>query len=613
MKKIITGILTTVILCSATALASEIPSHPNFTVIEQVKYYPWGDGFIRFQENGKTGYKDLDGNVIIKPEWDEVQWNHNDEYHQTFVAGVKKDGLWGIIDKQGNIICAPKWKDILINRDQIRVLDANDKYGFLDGYGNMMIEPKYDYVQFGFWNDVAQVGRDFGYTIIDEEGNELMPLQPVEMNADHLGEYFYYHKDSKGFILDRSGNIVSNGKYDEIRMYHKDCIIAKQNGKWGVISINDETIIPFQYDRLDYFYGVNDVRTGIFYATKGEKSGYFNENGTLIGNFEWDAQYIFLGFEVILTRKDYKYGLMGKDGVIISEPVFEDVYSFSDNFFNVQQKGLVGVLKRDGTYLIEPKFNIPINGIRELENGYFELLFSNIDFEHGIFEIKYGLLDKNGNLIIEPMFDRLGWKDGQLIVGLEQDWYSIKLADNPEIRSDDILTRRNPTPEADFLVEQGILKGDENGDLRLWDTVTRAEFVTLIQRIDKWESEEENTTFEDVQNHWAMEAIATATKKGIIKGYDEKTFKPDECVTYTQAMTIILRAMGFTDEYIEIYPAGGVSTLAQDAKITPQGLSYSWGDAATREAVAIMLYRYIHTDMTVEKVKELPPKHIEYF
>ncbi|OQB14911.1 MAG: hypothetical protein BWY15_00725 [Firmicutes bacterium ADurb.Bin193] len=63
--KILTSILTIVILCTSTVFAAELPNHPNFTVIEKVKYDPWGDGFLRFQENGKTGIKDLDGNMII--------------------------------------------------------------------------------------------------------------------------------------------------------------------------------------------------------------------------------------------------------------------------------------------------------------------------------------------------------------------------------------------------------------------------------------------------------------------------------------------------------------------------------------------------------------------
>ncbi|OQB14912.1 MAG: Surface layer protein precursor [Firmicutes bacterium ADurb.Bin193] len=538
-----------------------------------------------------------------------MQWNHNNEYHQTYVAGVKKDGLWGIMDKHGKIIWEPIWKEILINSEQVRVLDTNDKYGYLDGHGNMMIEPKYDFAIHAFEHDIAQVGRDFGYTYIDNQGNELMPLQPEMMYADRLGEYFYYNKDGKGFIFDRSGNMISNGKYDNIVMYHTNCIIAKQNDKQGVVNINDEIIIPFEYDSIRYDYDFANPLIGTFYAQKSNKVTFFDENGKQIGNKEWDASGYGSGKSVIYIKENYKYGLMDKSGTIISEPIYEDFSNLSEDesYFGVKLKGLVGVVKSDGTYLIEPKWDIPINGIYPLGNGMFELSTDNYN------DYKHGLLDEKGNLIIEPMFDRLEFRRGQLIVGLGENWYSVELSDNPETRSDDMLTRKEPAPEADFLVEKGVLKGYESGDLRLWDTATRAEFVSLLQRVEGWENEEGSIIFDDVQGHWAKDAIAAAVNRGLINGYDEKTFKPDECVTYTQAMTIILRAIGFTDDYIENYPAGGISTLAHDAKVNPQGMSYSWNDAAPREAVAKMLYQYIHTDMTVEKVRELPPKLIEYF
>ncbi len=51
----------------------------------------------------------------------------------------------------------------------------------------------------------------------------------------------------------------------------------------------------------------------------------------------------------------------------------------------------------------------------------------------------------------------------------------------------------------------------------------------------------------DIANHWAKDFIATLTQKGIIGGYPDGTFKPNNKITVAEFTALILKSCGFTD------------------------------------------------------------------
>lgn len=106
------------------------------------------------------------------------------------------------------------------------------------------------------------------------------------------------------------------------------------------------------------------------------------------------------------------------------------------------------------------------------------------------------------------------------------------------------------TPESAALRLKGvgILKGDKNGNLNLKEAVTRAEAAMIMTRILGQEKAAEASmgvsSFSDMQGHWATGAVEVARVNGLIKGYPDGTFKPEEKVTYAQMTTMMVRALG---------------------------------------------------------------------
>ncbi len=98
------------------------------------------------------------------------------------------------------------------------------------------------------------------------------------------------------------------------------------------------------------------------------------------------------------------------------------------------------------------------------------------------------------------------------------------------------------------LTALGVINGDDNGLFNPDNTVTRAEFTKMVvEALGNGDSATALTSsqFTDAASHWAVGYIAQGVADGFINGYDEKTFGPDDTVTYAQAVKMLVCAIGY--------------------------------------------------------------------
>ncbi|MDO5028325.1 MAG: S-layer homology domain-containing protein, partial [Bacillota bacterium] len=86
------------------------------------------------------------------------------------------------------------------------------------------------------------------------------------------------------------------------------------------------------------------------------------------------------------------------------------------------------------------------------------------------------------------------------------------------------------------VVEEGLMKGYPDGSFRPNERITRAEFAQVIKNIDK--ASYADAPFADADGHWAEDAINQAYGNGRISGYPDGTFKPDANITRAEAVVI---------------------------------------------------------------------------
>ena len=142
------------------------------------------------------------------------------------------------------------------------------------------------------------------------------------------------------------------------------------------------------------------------------------------------------------------------------------------------------------------------------------------------------------------------------------------------------------------LKSMGIITGYADGTYGPQKNISRAEMATLICKAAGFEvSKDKTSQFPDVpKEHWASDYIDAAAKSGIVSGGSDGLFRPDDNVTYEEAikMTVALACKtgaikssspDWSLPYLEIADACGISGGLQGKK----------GENASRADVAVML------------------------
>ncbi len=88
----------------------------------------------------------------------------------------------------------------------------------------------------------------------------------------------------------------------------------------------------------------------------------------------------------------------------------------------------------------------------------------------------------------------------------------------------------------------GIVQGRSTTTFDPKAPITRAQFAAICARFDTGKSSG-TQTFTDIKGHWAEKYIKRAAELGWIKGFEDGTFRPDTYITRAQAMTMINRVL----------------------------------------------------------------------
>ena len=159
------------------------------------------------------------------------------------------------------------------------------------------------------------------------------------------------------------------------------------------------------------------------------------------------------------------------------------------------------------------------------------------------------------------------------------------------------------------MVARGILKGMDNGKFEGELPITRAMVATVLKRLSKDQTINNVTNFTDVKDtDWFAEAVKWAQSQGLIKGYEDGTFKANNLVTRQELAVIIerfLKIHGITMEEIKELSYKDLDTLpawSRDAIIAMAKIGlvegqteemYNPASEFTREELAVMLEKII--------------------
>ena len=100
------------------------------------------------------------------------------------------------------------------------------------------------------------------------------------------------------------------------------------------------------------------------------------------------------------------------------------------------------------------------------------------------------------------------------------------------------------------LSAMGILSGYPDATFRPNASITRAEFAAIATRFDA-DGDKTPASFGDIANHWAKDEIAVAANNGWVNGYEDGSFRPQNNITRAETMSLVNRVLNRKPETAE--------------------------------------------------------------
>lgn len=342
---------------------------------------------LKVSNGGKYGLISFTGNELLACEYDSINP----------LKGVKnslvtyKDGKYGLVDNSGNIIIENKYTEImpLTNRyeDGYVVKDENGNYGLINYNKKQILECTYSKIENITSNNLYVVTENGNKEIVSEGGEVKLTYnyeEIVSINRDNI----IVKNNSKYGIINISGDTLIEPTYEDMSYISEENYIARKDGKYGIINIANEVKVNFTYTNIIYMQeenfiqadredGLSDLMDTSFNI---KVTGIISEinvtDGYLKVRVNNEYKYYTLSLEeksskdilssntLFLDKKDGKYGLVDKNGIVIVDYIYDDATEQNDyGYAAVKSNGKWGAIDQTGKVVVSPSYDLAQNTV----------------------------------------------------------------------------------------------------------------------------------------------------------------------------------------------------------------------------------------------------------
>jgi hypothetical protein len=276
---------------------------------------------------------------------------------QVFLSLVEMNDKYGFIDISGKIVIQCQYERAGEFSEGLAWVKMNGRYGFIDKNGNQIIKCKYKEVH-DFSGGIVAVKELSGYwSLLDKKGHDVLP---ISLDYDYVGDF-------------------SNGMAD-----------VRKDGLWGFIDMNGDEIIHCQYKNRNSF-----SEDRVLVVKENNNEIYLNKNGSQAIRFEYNQCGNFSeGLAYVLI--DNNYGYIDKSGNVKISCKYDGAHDFSCGRAKIEINGKLGFIDKYGNIVIRPQFNT-YNVGQKFSEGLIEIKGSSSD--------EWGFIDINGDMVIPYFYE----------------------------------------------------------------------------------------------------------------------------------------------------------------------------------------------------------------
>lgn len=355
--------------------------------------------------------KDGNGNLAIyNAKLTPILEGFEAEYGNENLVVVSKDKTYGMINIEGNEILKPMYYGIKVYSNNViavqLVTNSQVLFGLVNGEGKEILPCEYASFKY-YSDDLILVGNSEGYLVVDSKGTTKLKISDADyFNIDIVNDTTLIAMDNtkwKYGLMDLEENALVEYKYDRIEALNSKYVKAEENGLWGVIDLEGNIIVPFNYKwAMDIsIYG------DLFKIEEDSKLIYYNKKGKAIYETEDTEIQIVTEGKYLVTEKETvksennestetntesevtnKYHLIDNDGGYL-----DDISGADEVYSNGKDLVIYKASNKFG--LIDSSLNvITANIYKELVVNDFCCTASNKD------GTKYGIISKKGETLL---------------------------------------------------------------------------------------------------------------------------------------------------------------------------------------------------------------------
>ena len=560
VKRLLSAVLALTLLLGMMLLPASAISLNTKMVIDPVyeDAHRFTDGYAAVKLNGKWGYINDTGDMVIEAKYDWVGEFAEDvavvaklEECVTLEGVAEQVYVLYLVDASGKEVQLPSIYTYengdpmpLYYGDYTELNSAGTYFYCVDGVVNAGDNPYTTKGEMILPRNTQMLYQEEGYPynsfyMVDNCIDGVIPMCGYCMDGG--ATYQLFHMDKEGNILRTLPATVtgeSDWEYDYISAPHNGLFqvymsrYIEEGEYWdyvyGVQNENGEWVLKPEYEHISAFIGGTFAHDDRIVASKDSKYGLFNTKGAPITAMEYDYIYpIRDGFTVaekdgipyIMDKDGNLYAIAGLNGETVTQAY---VTSYGKLGIAAVQDTVTG-----DAYCISKK---PMNGVMPVVTGSEELGAAAY------------FVDVNGDgsrIILAPPSELIAvYRDGKwgyALLDVEHD--------NP---FNDLKEGKFYVDAVLWAVYENITTGVTATEFQPDKACTRSQIVTFIWRaMGCPEPESTVNPFTDVkEDAYYYKAVLWAVENGITTGKTATTFAPKEACTRNQAVTFLWRAAG---------------------------------------------------------------------
>lgn len=236
-------------------------------------------GLAVVKKNGKYGYVNKNGKLVVKPKYDRAT-NIFADYQW---GAVELNNKTGLIDKRGGLIVPIIYDEFVEVDDKTLSAIYNGKYGIIDRNNNIIVPFEYEYATNFMQNGLALLKKNGKYGVMDKNNAIVIPFEydTIYKISVEKWTHILVEKNKKYGVVDLKGNVIIPLDYDATTTgFMSGLLGVKKGNKWGFINKNNEVVLDFVYDGVFMWGFVNGVAS----VEQNNERFYIDINGNRIGD-----------------------------------------------------------------------------------------------------------------------------------------------------------------------------------------------------------------------------------------------------------------------------------------------------------------------------------------